>query len=72
VIRYDRSLNSVVVACSCGWREVTVTQDGAWRVARAHETSMHPDRFQVRHAEDVRRRRQAGCDGSGDSIDPCP
>lgn len=69
-IRYDRSPHSVLAWCSCGWRELAVTQEGAWRVAKAHETSQHPDRFQVRHAEDVRRRRQAGCDGAGDSIDP--
>jgi hypothetical protein len=56
VIRYDRSSWSVVAYCTCGWRELCLTQDGAWRAARGHETGQHPDRFQVRHAEDERRR----------------
>lgn len=58
VIRYDRSTWSVVAYCTCGWRELCLTQDGAWRAARGHEVGQHPDRFQVRHAEDERRRHQ--------------
>jgi hypothetical protein len=56
VIRYDRSSWSVVAYCTCGWRELCLTQDGAWRAARGHETGQHPDRHQVRRAEDERRR----------------
>lgn len=56
MIRYDRSSWSVVAYCTCGWRELTVTQEGAWAAARGHEVSQHPDRYQVRDAEEQRRR----------------
>jgi hypothetical protein len=71
VIRYDRSPHSVVVWCTCGWREVSVTSDGARRVARAHEVGLHPDRFQVRDAEKRRAQRaqDPGCSGSGGTMD---
>lgn len=75
MIRYDRSPHSVVACCTvCGWREVAVTQDGAWRVAKAHEVGMHPNQFQVRNAEAARRRRAegSGCEGGGPSVESCP
>lgn len=65
MIRYDRSPFSVVVTCSCGHRELCLTQEGAWRAARAHETTVHPDRFQVRHAEAVREQRRRDQDEDG-------
>lgn len=73
-IRYDRSPHSVVVACSCGWREVTVTLEGARRVAVAHEVGMHPGRHQVRDAERQRRRRAEPpeCHEGGSSVESCP
>lgn len=74
MIRYDSSSHSVVAWCTCGWRELTITREGARRVARMHEASQHPDVFQVRHAEQVRRNRNRTpgpppeCDGAGDTI----
>lgn len=67
MIRLDRSPNSVVVVCSCGWRELTLSIEAAWRIADVHERNVHPDSTQIRDAAIIRRRREAlrGTPGRG-------
>jgi len=58
VIRYDRSAETVLTSCDCGWRDLALSQEAAWRVAEEHERSVHPERFQVRWAAEKREQRK--------------
>jgi hypothetical protein len=49
-VHFDHSAISSVVYCDCGWRELTLTREGARRLAMAHEAGVHPGRRQVRDA----------------------
>lgn len=66
MIRYDRSPSSIIVMCSCGWREITLTKQGAWRVAVSHEEGSHPGRYQVRNAASKREERRRTEDDGND------
>lgn len=44
----DRSPETVVIVCTCGWRTITTTRAGAHRIAAAHERRAHPGRRQAR------------------------
>lgn len=52
-IRLDRATRSIVVVCSCGWRELAFSEAGARRLAVNHETLTHPTQKQARHAATV-------------------
>lgn len=49
-IRLDRAASSTLVVCSCGWRELALSDAAAWRLATAHEAACHPDTQRARQA----------------------
>ncbi|ERH31096.1 hypothetical protein QU668_10585 [Schaalia sp. HMT-877] len=49
-IRLDRSASSVLAVCSCGWRDISVTESGARALACAHESACHPETQVARQA----------------------
>lgn len=51
MIRLDRATRSVVVLCSCGWRDVTTTTWAAYTAAQQHELVAHPGVDTARRAE---------------------
>ena len=54
-IRYDKTSISIVVWCTCGWRELVLSQAAAWILAERHERAVHPDQRAIRHAAEERR-----------------
>lgn len=52
-IKLDGTPHSVVVTCSCGWRDVTTTRASGHIIAAAHELRAHPGQHV---ADDARRR----------------
>ena len=57
-IRYDRTQFAVTVYCDCGWQDLSLTQESAWRIAADHEERVHPHRRQVREAARMRETRR--------------
>ena len=57
-IRYDHTAYAHTVYCDCGWQDLSLTREGAWRIAADHETRVHPHRRQVRDAERIRETRR--------------
>lgn len=49
-IRLDRAVSSTLVVCSCGWRELALSDAAARRAACAHEAACHPDTQSARQA----------------------
>ena len=49
-IRLDRSASSVLVVCSCGWRDLALNAAAARALACAHEASCHPETQTYRQA----------------------
>ena len=56
-IKLDRSASSVVVTCTCGWRDLALEPLQAQRIAASHEASCHPGQVSARKmlAEATRR-----------------
>lgn len=66
MIHYDRTPNTTVVWCDCGWRDLCLTQEHSWFIAEYHERSVHPEQRQVRKAADKRSERTTSYDDRGE------
>lgn len=61
IIWVDSSEYSHVAKCPCGWRDLYLTADEAYRALAKHEAAWHPDRRTARiacHQYTTRRRDQ--------------
>jgi hypothetical protein len=58
-IRYDHTPDIHTAYCDCGWIDLSLTREGAWRIALEHESRVHPHRQQVREAAKKREQRAA-------------
>lgn len=52
-IKIDRASRSIVVVCSCGWRELAFSEQGARALAVRHETAAHAGTYHARDAARV-------------------
>lgn len=52
MLRLDFTQHSIVVGCTLcsGWSELASSRAEGWRIAAAHERSVHPDLEQAREA----------------------
>lgn len=55
-MHYDTTPAAVTAWCECGWRELSLSKDGAQRLAADHERSVHPEDHRVREAQAARLR----------------
>ena len=59
-IRLDASPVSVLVVCTCGYRELALNPQAAQRLAVAHELNCHPETRQARELVKAATRRRVG------------
>lgn len=61
-IRFDRTPNSVVAVCDCGWRALTLTVPAADVLATSHVMATHPasERLAYMGARKKRNQRRGG------------
>lgn len=56
----DPSATSLLITCTCGWREFAFTEDAAWRQGVEHADVVHGDRKQAQDVISARARRARG------------
>lgn len=66
-IRIDATPAVCLAYCTCGWRELAATRDGARRVAAWHEQQVHPQQEDARKVLDTARRRARMSGSEGDN-----